>query len=191
VAHSDSGVAERVANQIPGEQAQHDESQQELLAKELLKGDVAALAKAARSLDAREKELREKLDEARAGAARPAGERWGEAMSLIDVLDNAPDPKAARLRLRSLLGRLVSEIQLLVVPLSAVRRLAAVQLHFENGAHRDVLLFCQAAGNGRRGYWWAKSFSEVALAGVAGSLDLRRRDHVRRLAAVLSTLPLP
>jgi DNA invertase Pin-like site-specific DNA recombinase len=171
---------------IAGELA-HIEAQQEALAAELLKGDVAALAKAARTLDARQKELTEQLAEARAKAAHPAGECWGEAMSLIDVLDGAPDPKAARLKLRSLLRRLVSGIWVLVVPLSATRRVAAVQVFFEGDGHREYAILSQSAGHRR------KAIAEVmSLADVIGAndLDLRKRDHARRLEKALAAAPL-
>jgi DNA invertase Pin-like site-specific DNA recombinase len=166
---------------------EHVRGQQEAIAEELLKGDVKALAMAAAALDAREKELREKLDEARGKAAHPAGECWGEAMSLIDALDHAPDPKEARLKLRALLRRLVDEVWLLVVPRSETRRLCAAQVFFAGGARRDYLIVSQSAGYRRPGGWRALSLAD---AGKAGSLDLRKPDHARRLEAFLLTLDL-
>jgi DNA invertase Pin-like site-specific DNA recombinase len=160
----------------------HVKTQQEAVGLELLKGDVAVLAKAARALDAREKELKDQLNAAQQRAAHPAGEQWGEAMSLIDVLDTAPDPQDARLKLRALLGRRVDEIWLLVVPRSETRRLCAVEVFFAGGARRDYLILQQSAGNRRPGGWWARALADVA---DPGDLDLRRRDDAAALEKVL------
>jgi hypothetical protein len=105
-------------------------------------------------------------------------------MSLIDVLDHAPDPKIVRFKLRSLLGQLVESIWVLVVPLTKAKRVAAVQVHFEGDRHRDFLILCQSAGHNRKGGWQAMSF---AKAGLAGGLDLRKPDHARRLEKALLT----
>jgi DNA invertase Pin-like site-specific DNA recombinase len=165
----------------------HVQEQQKAIALELLKGDVSALARAGAALDRREKELREQLDEARARAAHPAGEQWGEAMTLIDVLDNAPDPKGCRLKLRALLSRLVDEAWLLVVPLTPTRRVCAVQLYFHGGAKRDYLVLCQSAGNRRKGCWRARSLASTV---EPGDLDLRKRGHVKLLEQFLARVNL-
>src|SRR5262249_3763042 len=72
---------------------------------ELLKGDVAALAKVLRKLEERKKGLAAQLADARHKAAHPLSETWGEAKTLLGVLDKAPDPVDAQLRLRSALRR--------------------------------------------------------------------------------------
>jgi DNA invertase Pin-like site-specific DNA recombinase len=159
-------------------------TQQETIAAELLiQKDIKALVKAAAALDAKEKELTEKLDEAKREAAHPAGECWGEAMSLIDALDAAPDPKDARLKLRMLLRQLVKEVWILVVPLTPTRRVAAAQVFFESGATRHYLIFCQGAGRGRKGGWWCRSLADVA---DPAELDLRRRGDAEALEEVLA-----
>ncbi|MFL5338822.1 MAG: recombinase family protein, partial [Gemmataceae bacterium] len=103
---------------------------------ELLKGDVTALAKVLRKMEARKKELAAALADARPKAANPLSESWGEAKTLLGVLEKSPDPTEARLRLRSALRRIVDTITLLVVPRGR-DRLAAVQIHFAGGKHRD------------------------------------------------------
>jgi DNA invertase Pin-like site-specific DNA recombinase len=164
---------------------EHVRTQQDAVAFELLKGDSKTLAKAARALDAREKELIEQLDEARRQASHPAGECWGEAMTLIDAMDAAPDPKEARLKLRGLFRQLVESLWILVVPLTATRRVAAVQVFFESGARRDYLIFCQGAGRGRAGGWWARSLADVADGG-----DLRDRKQAKELEKILTATDL-
>jgi DNA invertase Pin-like site-specific DNA recombinase len=162
---------------------------QEKLAAELEAEVSTALVKASRALDAREKELRERLAAAERQAAFPAGESWGEAMSVMDALDQAPDVGEARHKLQTLLRVLVKEIWLLVVPLSETRRVAVVQVFFQSGAVRHYLVFVQAAGYCRKGGWWSRSLAEVA--GLAGEgLDLRQRDHVRQLDKALAKVDL-
>jgi DNA invertase Pin-like site-specific DNA recombinase len=159
-------------------------AQQEAVSTELLlRKDAKTLAKVLDRLDAQEKELQEQLDLLRQKAAHPAGEQWGEAMSLIDALDLAPDKKEARLKLRGLLRQLVASIWILVVPLSPSRRVAAVQVFFESGARRDYLIHCQAAGHCRKGGWSVRSLADVVK---LGPLDLRRREDASRLAAAFA-----
>jgi DNA invertase Pin-like site-specific DNA recombinase len=157
---------------------EHVLAEQEKLAADLLKGWSKALSKASRALDEREKELREQLAAAEAEAGNPAGECWGEAMSLIDALDTDPEPPARRVKLRSLLRQLVEEIWILVVPLSAMRRCAAVQVFFESGVCRHYLIFCQSGGRGREAFWQAWSLADVVQ---AGDLDLRKRQDAAAL----------
>jgi DNA invertase Pin-like site-specific DNA recombinase len=169
------------------------QSEQEDIAATLMSGKVKALVdaleKKAVALAAQEKELRAKLDEARDKSAHPAGECWGEAMSLIDALAAAPDPKEARLKLRALLRQLAKEIWILVVPRTKTRRMAAVQVFFESGVRRDYLIYSQDAGHCRKGGWWAHSFATSTVAG-AGDLDLRNPKHVARLERILAAADL-
>jgi DNA invertase Pin-like site-specific DNA recombinase len=175
---------------LSGELA-HVQAQQAALATELLKGDVSALAKAARTLDAREKELKEQLAIAKAKVANPAAEMWGEAMSLVDVLDGAADPRDVRLKLRSLLRGLVSQIQILAVGRGR-DRLAAVQVYFIDDGHRDYLILSRPPMGGSNGFnrpggWWARSLADAA---ALGDLDLRRPAHVKAMEKVLLELDL-
>jgi DNA invertase Pin-like site-specific DNA recombinase len=155
---------------------------------ELLKGDIAAVARVLREREARKRELAGHLAEARQKAAHPLSEAWGEAKTLIDVLDNAPDPTDARLRLRSAVRRIVESVWLLVVRCGRVR-LCAVQVWFADGeSHRDYLIYHLPKANGQarqEGRWWARSLAEVA---APGDLDLRRRADARKLEAVLAAL---
>jgi DNA invertase Pin-like site-specific DNA recombinase len=163
-------------------------AQQERIAAEMMDNpSVKALVKAATALDAKEKELTEHLDELRRKAGRSDGEAWGEAMSLIDTLEAAPDPKEARLKLRFLLRETVADIWILVVPLTPTRRIAAVQVFFQTNARRDYLIFCQGAGHYRKGRSWAGSLADVA---ALGPMDLRKQEHARDLEQALAALDL-
>jgi hypothetical protein len=166
----------------------HVRAQQEALQEELMKGEVAVLAAAARALDARERELKEQKAQAQREAAHPAAECWGEAVSVIDVLDKAPDQRAARLRLKRLLRQLVDQVWLLVVPVSETRRWLAMQVFFRGGAHRDYLIHRQSPGHRRPGGWRAWSLATAGLG--AEDLDLRERDHAQALAGRLEALDL-
>lgn len=109
----------------------------------------------------------------------------------LAILDNAPDPQDARLRLRSALRHIISDIWLLIVPRGRAR-LAAVQVWFTDGKRRrDYLLFhrpARANASARTDeQWWARSLAAVA---EPGDLDLRNRDHAARLEAALLALDL-
>jgi DNA invertase Pin-like site-specific DNA recombinase len=139
-------------------------------------------------LESRQRELSERLAEARQKAAHPLSESWGEAQTLLEALDAAPDPEDARLRLRAALRRIVEVIMLLVVPRGR-DRLCYVQIWFAGGErHRDYLIFHRPpkanASSRTEGSSRAKSFTD------AGQMDLRRRDHVARLEKVLTSLSI-
>jgi DNA invertase Pin-like site-specific DNA recombinase len=159
---------------------------------ELLQGDVAALAKVLRQLEAQKRDLAQQLAEARQRAAHPLGAAWGEARSLIDALDGAPDPADARLRLRAALRRIVDSVWLL--PVARGRdRLCAVQVWFAGGErHLDYLILSRPPkADGRRaakgGGWWARSLASVA---GPGDLDLRDRGQAEALARDLAAVDL-
>jgi DNA invertase Pin-like site-specific DNA recombinase len=157
---------------------------------ELATGDVPSLARALRSLEDRKRDLVARLTEARAKAAHPLAESWAQCQSLPSVLDNAPDPEDIRLRLRSALRRVVSEIWLLVVPRRLVR-LAAVQVYFNGGGRREYMLYHRPAhhafGGRKDAQWWARSLKEVT---AGGDLDLRRREDAKLLEKALSAVDL-
>jgi DNA invertase Pin-like site-specific DNA recombinase len=159
---------------------------------ELENGDVAALARKLRELEARKRDLVDKLADARQKAAHPLSEAWGEARSLIEALDGAPDPVDARIRLRAVLRRMIDSIWILPV-LRGRDRLCAVQVWFAGGARcRNYLIFNRpphAAGKGRSagGCWRAWSLAEVTK---AGDVDLRQAKYVREVEKQLQNLRL-
>jgi hypothetical protein len=169
---------------LSGEQATVDARIRELEA-ELLVGDIPSLARALRVLEDRKKDLVAKLADAQAKAANPLADSWGECLSLSSVLDNAPDPEDARLRLRSALRRIVSEIWLLVVP-RRLNRLAAVQIYFKGDGRRDYLITHRPAHHsfaGRKEAAW--SCHSLTTRVKASKLDLRNRDDAQTLESFL------
>jgi DNA invertase Pin-like site-specific DNA recombinase len=132
-------------------------------------------------LEAKKKELEDLLASARHEAEHPMARTWQDAQNLIGDLDDAPDPRDARLRLRSALRRITESVQLLVVPRGRVR-LVAVQFHFRQGTRRDYLIVSRTPGN-----WSAGSLADVVR---GGDLDLRDQDHALALEQELLALDL-
>jgi hypothetical protein len=160
--------------------------------REVLRGEVAALARVLRRLEEKKAQLAAGLAEARQKAANPLSECWGEAQTLLEALDAAPDQEEARLRLRAALRRIVAETRLLVVPRGR-DRLAAVQIWFAGGAkHRDYLILHRPpkANKSARtdGGWWCVSLADVA--GQLGPRDLRQRADALKLEALLAGVGL-
>jgi DNA invertase Pin-like site-specific DNA recombinase len=137
-------------------------------------------------LEARQRELAAALVEARQRSASPLSETWVECHSLIDALASAPDPEAARLRLRSMIRRVVTGAWLLVVPRKR-DRLCAVQLRFADSDRvRDYLIFHRPSRANTvmrtEPEWRAKSLADVV---DPGDLDLRRKEDAAALEKVL------
>ncbi|HYT92316.1 MAG TPA: recombinase family protein [Gemmataceae bacterium] len=153
-------------------------------------GESPTLYRRLRAREDRLAELGRKLSQLQQANASPLSESWGAVHSLAEALEVATDPEAARLRLRMILRRITEGITVLVVP-SATRpsfRAAAVQLDFQGGGRRSVLILHSAPGNGRKGGWWARSLAS-AVADNEG-LDLRNRTPAERLEAALQALDL-
>src|SRR5262249_6577242 len=102
-------------------------------------GFSAAIGRRVTQLEEQQRDLAARLLEAREKAVYPLSESWGEAQGLMGILDEAPDPREARLRLRSAFRRIVESAWLLVVP-RGQERLAALQIWFTGGRHRDYLI---------------------------------------------------
>jgi hypothetical protein len=153
-------------------------------------GFSATIGRRVTALEARRRDLADKLARASAEAANPLAASWGEYGSLLAALATASDPEEARLRLRSVLRRVVAEIRLLVVP-RGLTRLAAVQVFFANDGRRSYLVAYtpphQSFAGRKDGRWHARGFADVA---GAGALDLRRRDHAEKLEKLLARVPL-
>jgi hypothetical protein len=157
---------------------------------EIIDGDDDVGLEVLRALERKRAAVAEVLAAARRDAATPLAASWGECKSILATLAAAPDPTAARMRLRSALRRICDGIWCLFTARGATR-VAAVQLHFAGGgsrsyliAHRRALTAPHAAAPERT---WVRSFAE---ADVGGGLDLRKPAHARRLEKVLLTLDL-
>jgi DNA invertase Pin-like site-specific DNA recombinase len=95
-------------------------------------GESQALYRRLRSKEAALAEVAEKLAEAKQKKAHPLTAAWGEAKNLLDLLDSAPDPTDARLRLRSALRQVIDRITMKVTTLGR-NRVAEVEVRF----HRE------------------------------------------------------
>jgi DNA invertase Pin-like site-specific DNA recombinase len=136
--------------------------------------------------------LTAELTLARQEAASPVLEAWGQARSLIDVLDNAPDQQEVRTKLRAAIRRIVGSIQLLIVRRGLVR-LCAIQIWFTNTKQRrDYLIYHKQAHAGGMAKRTEARSMVVSLATVLkpGDLDLRQPDHARRLEKALTKMDL-
>jgi DNA invertase Pin-like site-specific DNA recombinase len=151
-------------------------------------GFSPTIGKRIAALDARKADLAGRLAAARQKAANPLTEAWGEAKTLLDALDGAPDPRDARLRLRGALRRIAESIWLLIVPRGR-DRVCAVQVIFAGGKRcRSYLILSRTASFQRKSSWLAHSLAEVVQ---PGDLDLRQPAHALRLVERLEVLDLP
>jgi hypothetical protein len=135
--------------------------------------------------------LAAKLNEAQQKTRQPLLETWAEAQTLLEALNRAPDPREARLRLRTALRLLIEQVYLLVVARGRVR-LCAVQVFFRadkdgRTSRRDYLIFYRAAARHQKASWRCWSLAEVTK---PGELDLRKPEHARELEALLLALDL-
>jgi DNA invertase Pin-like site-specific DNA recombinase len=153
-------------------------------------GFSLTIARRVTGLEKRQAELGQALAEAQAKAARPAEAAWDDFRSLAAAIDDADDPDDARLRVRTALRRTVEDILLLVVPRGHTR-LAAVQVYFAGGRHRDYLLLHQHGTTGAAGARPARSWAKTRGPGeVPGGGDLRDPEQARQLAEQLSGMDL-
>jgi DNA invertase Pin-like site-specific DNA recombinase len=124
---------------------------------ELLTGEVAAVTAVLRDLEARERELQAKIERAKAEAAKPKGESWDEARSIIAdmadatgtpreklrtvlrALEDASDKVDARVRLQAAIRRVVETITILIRPVGRVRHCIA-QIAFVSGQIRTYMI---------------------------------------------------
>lgn len=115
-------------------------------------GESPTLHKRVREREAQQRDLAERLARAKARAAHPLSECWGEAKAALDA---APDKEEARLRLRAALRRIVDTIHVLIVPRDR-DHIAAVQVDFRAGARRSYLIWHRppvGRGGSTPGWW--------------------------------------
>jgi DNA invertase Pin-like site-specific DNA recombinase len=121
-----------------------------------------ALAEVLEEHEATRKALAAELEGARAAASVPVEVSWSEARDLAALLADADDPEDVRLRLRTVLRRVVTGMTLLVVP-KGRERFAAVQVDFHGGAKRHYWLYYRPALSGfggvRPGRWAVRSWT--------------------------------
>jgi DNA invertase Pin-like site-specific DNA recombinase len=136
--------------------------------------------------EADSKALLAKLMEARLKASAPLSEAWGECRSLLELLDSAPDPEAARIRLKAAIRRIVEGIWCVFVGRDS-HRLAVVQIWFAGGSHRDYLILHRPALGGavgsRPAQWWVRCPEHVLK---TKDFDLRCRESVESIVKILT-----
>ena len=150
------------------------------LKRDLKGGYSKALAEVLREAESTEEELVNQLQDELAKSARPAERVWGSLPSLIDVIRDADDPDAARLRVRAALRSVVESGWVLIVPHGAWR-LLVLQLDFTGGATRHFLISYRSAANRRVAAADAKTFATPGRA----PLDLRRPADAAKLEKAL------
>jgi DNA invertase Pin-like site-specific DNA recombinase len=153
-------------------------------------GYSESLDRRIRKLEEQKRALSEELREARQRAAHPVSESWGEVKGVITHLDEADDPTDARLRLRTVLRRIIDSIWLYVVPRGR-ERLALVQIWFAGGQTYRMLLinYLSPRGNGHKllpGGWRAESWREYESYGVPPG---HIKDHLDEWEEILRQLP--
>ncbi|HVK16577.1 MAG TPA: recombinase family protein [Fimbriiglobus sp.] len=154
--------------------------------------EVEAAVRKLRELEAEKKTVTEELAVVQAEVAAPPAGAWGECRSLVDALATATDVVDTRTRLRSALRRTVEGIWCLFMRRGR-DRVAAVQVRFVGGHHRDYLIFFSPAwASGSLSRPATCRVSSAAIPALAGQLyfDLRNLRHVGIMTAVLAKTPL-
>jgi DNA invertase Pin-like site-specific DNA recombinase len=127
-----------------------------------------ALVEVLRSAEEDEERTANELQDELARTAKPLERAWGELPSLIDLIDAAADPDAARLKVRAALRPLVAAASVLIVPRGAWR-IVAVQFNFAGGGRREWVIAHRAAANRRPSTTAVEPFAAAGLP----PLDLR------------------
>jgi DNA invertase Pin-like site-specific DNA recombinase len=207
ILNGDSGPDETLA--LSGELARV-EQQIAALEAELLTGDVPALANVARQLENQRKDLAAKLAAARAKAAHPLSETWGEMQTLADALRNAADRTDARLRLRAALRQVIKSIWV-VIAHRGKDRLCMVQVYFNRGYEEPSEDMCfartphrfyqiihrpprsnQHEDAGKFGGYYVASLgdeSDPHVRSLGGHIDLRSPEEASMAVAHLENIP--
>jgi hypothetical protein len=148
-------------------------------------GYSKALAAVLREREAAEVELASELQDQLARDAKPLRAAWEQLPSLVDLIAEKGDE--ARLKLRTVLRRVVAEAWVLIVPRGGWR-LCVVQFFFQEGGRRDYLIYYQPANKYHSAQWSARSLGPDLTGAL--ELDLRRRDHTARLEKVLMKMEI-
>ncbi|MFM8270916.1 MAG: recombinase family protein [Gemmata sp.] len=154
--------------------------------------EVDMLLDLVRELDAERRECGELLAAARARAVSPTAEAWGEFRSVRAAIDAAPDPQAARIKLRGVLRRMVKSVWCLFMP-GPGPRLAYAQVLFAGDAGERWQDFVIAF---RRRVTTKAQVQHPAVVrvlqltdvGGAGQFDLRDASDARALEAMLDAI---
>src|SRR5262249_15472917 len=126
------------------------------------------------------KDIATRFAEASLRADSPLSESWGDAKTLMGLIDKTPaeEREALMLRLRAVLRRVVDSMTVLVVK-RGIDHIVAVQFDFAGGARRSYLIWHRPAkSNGKAtvaGFWCARSWTDEELrkAMMPAQFDLR------------------
>jgi DNA invertase Pin-like site-specific DNA recombinase len=171
----------------------------EALKVRMVEDDIGPLVDVLRKLETNRAKAAAELAEAQREAASPLSNAWGEARTLLDALMSAPDEADARTRLRAALRRVVESVRcLFLTKCSDPRnegkvgrvRVAAVQVWFAGGAHRDYLITHTPATGGSVGTRPGRTSVATAFFPSADPLDLRKRKDAAKLLAKLESIEL-
>jgi DNA invertase Pin-like site-specific DNA recombinase len=145
---------------------------------ELLRRGVSpTIAEVIRDFENTEQELVQTIKKAKEVEAKPLAVTWTETKSLLEALDQAPDVKEARLRLRLAIRRIVQSIYMLVIPHNA-NRYAWVQINFEGGGVRFCEIYHRRASRGHAARCWMSSTKHVDLNQL---LDIRKPEGMAQV----------
>jgi DNA invertase Pin-like site-specific DNA recombinase len=175
-AMSQEDVLRAKLNNVRADMAQIQES--------LRRGYSKGLDAVLRERETEEEQIASQLQEELAKSVRPAEKAIKEFGTLAGMIEKEGDE--ARLRIRPVLRSFIEEGWVLFVRRGSFH-IAAVQLHFIGGAHRDYLLVYQSAGFNRPGGAWCSSLADVAK---LGPWDLRDHEDARVAAERLGELDL-
>ncbi len=142
-----------------------------------------------RELEVELKAVGEKLNEAKQRTAAPVSEAWGEFQSIREALKSAPDPDAARLKLRAVLRRMLESVWCLFMPEGKGPRVAWVQVVFAGGAKFQNFAIVYRPRHGLTGgkeYPAAVRVLQLADIEARGAFDVRNENDARDLEELLA-----
>jgi hypothetical protein len=154
--------------------------------------DLDTLVAVVRDLEGDLERVEDDLAAAQREAAVPLSEAWDECQSILTALDASADQDVARVRLRTAVRRIVLGVWCLFTG-TKTDRIAAVQIWFEGGQHRDYVILhrpCYRPTKGGppdRGEWWVRA---LLLPGKKGEFDLRNSADAAALEDALARAPL-
>jgi DNA invertase Pin-like site-specific DNA recombinase len=187
----ENGEAEKV-EELTGRLAEV-EKRIRALQQALLGDNVQAVVEVIRHQETLKARLTEELSQAKQAFAAPAAAAWSECQTLAGLIQHEP---SLRVKLRSVLRRVVTSMSVLVVPRGRDRA-CAVQVWFADGDKRRDYVILYRPGSGgaftsgapqrrqrtRRAQWWARSLATIAPA----DLDLRKPSDARLLEEALAS----
>jgi hypothetical protein len=142
-----------------------------------------------KQLEDEEARLEEERRQAQQAAATPLSEAWGQTLCLLDAAKTVDE----RLRLRTLLRRIVESVHVLIVARGWWDRVAAVQMRFKGSDKPRGYLLVYRRGGRFTGRDHEDMCDVIALddfLGLGTGYDLRDSRHVSALRAKLEALDL-